>query len=280
MNNIVLYCKSYNKDVNRAKILLNSVDEFNKDRIPFYISTPTEDIQLFKNVLGSPIGKTETIGEYERYKLITDEEVCGEKYEQSWVTQQTIKSSFWKLGICHNYVMIDSDSYFIKPFYVRDFIVDEENHIPYTVMHEQKDLFSWTAANTHVLGFDPQKSFAECREPIQQLFDRKGRLYDFGPGPIIWSTAVWKSLEDDYLKPNNLKFSDLINTIPSEFTFYGEWALVRKIIPIYPIEPIFKFFHYLKQYQDYKDQGYTINHWAKNYIGIVLQSSSNLPLIY
>lgn len=269
MKELILYCKSYHKDVQRAKILLESVLKFNKDNIPFYISVPSEDVQLFKDTLG-------TVG----YTLVTDEEVCGEKYAQSWVTQQTIKSSFWKLGLCYNYVMIDSDSYFIKPFYLNDFIYDTENHVPYTVMHEQKDLFAWTVRNVDVLGFDPQRSFAECREPIQQLFDRKGRLYDHGPGPIVWSSAVWSSLEEKYLKPNNIKFEDLINSVHSEFSWYGEWLLVDKTIPLWPIEPLFKFFHYMQEYQDFKQRGYTEEHWARNYLGVVMQSSSNLPLKY
>jgi hypothetical protein len=269
MNNVMLYCKSYSKDVQRAKVLVDSVNMFNKDRIPFYMSVPEEDMQLFRGTVG-----------VEGYTLLSDEEVCGEKYDQSWVTQQTIKSSFWKLGICHNYVMIDSDSYFIRPFYQKDFIADEENHVPYTVMHEQKDLFSWTVKNANVLGFDPQLSFAECRDPIQQLFDRKGRLYDFGPGPIIWSCAVWKSLEEKYIKPNNMTFADLINSVHSEFTWYGEWLLTDKTIPLWPVEPLFKFFHYRQWYEEYKRNGYTLNHWARNYLGVVMQSSSGLPLIY
>lgn len=269
MNELIIYCKSFARDVQRAGILLDTVRTFNKDNIPFYISVPSEDVLLFKNTIGT-----------EGYTLITDEEVCRERYAQSWVTQQTIKSSFWKLGLCHNYVMTDSDSYFIRPFYLRDFIYDEINHTPYTVIHEQKDLFSWTAKNVNVLGFDPQLSFVECRTPIQQLFDRKGRLYDFGPGPVIWSSATWASLEEKYLKPNGIKFSDLINSVQSEFTWYGEWLLTDKTIPIMPIEPPFKFFHYLQEYQEYKQLGYRIEHWAKNYWGVVMQSSSNLPLIY
>ena len=269
MNDLVLYCKSFNRDVDRAKILLESVKKFNEDKIPFYISVPKEDVSLFIDKLGTG-----------GYTLITDEEVCGEKYVQDWKTQQIIKSSFWKLGVCHNYMMIDSDSYFIRSFHESDFIYDKENHIPYTVIHEQKDLFAWTAKNTDVLGFDPQKSFAECRDPIQALFDRKGRLYDFGPGPIIWSTAVWSSLEEKYLKPNNMTFSMLISSVASEFTWYGEWLLTDKTIPLMPIEPIFKFFHYMQEYSEFKEKGYTEEHWAKNYFGVVMQSSSNLPLRY
>ena len=269
MKPVILYCKSFSRDVQRAKILLKSVSQFNKDALSFYISVPSEDVQLFKNTLGG-----------DGYTLITDEEVLGKKLPQSWVTQQTIKSSFWKLGLCHNYVMIDSDSYFIRPFYQKDFIVEGTEHTPYTVMHEQKDLFSWTIKNTHILGFDPQLSFSECRSPIQELFDRKGRLYDFGPGPIIWSTKVWNSLEEKYLKPNNLTFENLINNVHSEFSWYGEFLLVDRTIPLWPIEPMFKFFHYKQWYEEYKRLGYTLDHWSRNYLGVVLQSSSELPLEY
>jgi len=269
MNEIILFCESFNRDVHRAKILLESISRFNTDNIPFYISVPSEDVQIFKNTLGT-----------NGYILITDEDIIGEKHEQSWVTQQITKSSFWKLQLCHNYVMVDSDAYFIRPFKISDFIFDVENHIPYTIMHEQKDLFSWTAKNTSILGFDPQISFAECRTPVQEIFGRPGKLYDFGPSVVIWSAKVWNSLEENYLKPNNLKFKDLIRNIPSEFTWYGEWLLTDKTIPIWPIEPIFKMFHYMPQYEEYKRLGYTEEHWAKNYLGLVLQSSSGLPLKY
>lgn len=269
MRELIVFCKSFSRDVNRAKVLLESVVKFNTDNLPFYFCVPFEDVQLFKNTLG-------TSG----YTLITDEEVIGERYAQSWVTQQTIKSGFWKLGLCHNYMMVDSDAYFIRPFSEKDFIFDATNHVPYTVMHEQKDLFSWTAKNTGVLGFDPQLSFAECRTEIQEVFGRPGRLYDFGPGPVIWSAAVWRALEEKYLVPNNMKFGDLIGSISSEFTWYGEWLLVDRTIPIWPIEPVFKFLHYLQEYKEYKTLGYTEEHWARNYFGLVMQSSSGLPLKY
>ena len=47
MNKIVLYCKSYDKDVDRAKQLLESIVKYNTDNIPFYISVPSKDIDLF-----------------------------------------------------------------------------------------------------------------------------------------------------------------------------------------------------------------------------------------
>jgi len=137
-----------------------------------------------------------------------------------------------------------------------------------------------TARVRQQLGFNPQESFAECRFPIMELFGRKGRLYDFGPSPVIWSCEVWKTLEEEYIKENNLTFEQLIHTVNSEFSWYGEWLLVRKPIELWPIEPLFKVFHYLPQYQELKQLGYTIDDWKQNYLGFVMQSSSGLPLIY
>jgi Family of unknown function (DUF6492) len=267
MNKLILYCKSYSGDVNRCKILLESVKRYNKDNIPFYISVSSDDVNLFKNTLGN-----------DGYTLLTDEEILGDKLVQSWKNQQVVKMALWKTNITENYVVLDSDSYFIRDFYYKDFLVYD--NVPYTVMHEQKDLFGWTAKNFPILGFDPQYSFAECRTPVMELFERPGRLYDFGPVPVIWSSKVWKALEEEYIKPNDLTFEKIINTISSEFTWYGEALLTWKPIELWPIEPIFKVFHYPPEYHEFKHLGYAEEHWAKNYLGVVMQSSSGLPLKY
>jgi hypothetical protein len=270
--NIVLYCKSFSRDLERVLELFKSIVKHNKDNIPFLISVPTEDVQLFKINLAA-------IRDYNWWEVISDQEIVGDILPQSWKNQQVVKMMFWKHELCgENYVVLDSDCYFIKDFYVKDFII--HGTIPYTVIHEQKDLFTWTTRQISNLGFDPKKSFGECREPIQSLFDRQGRLYDFGPVPVVWSSKVWQSMEEEYLKPNDLTFQGLIDTIPSEFSWYGEWLLVRKPIELWPIEPMFKVFHYLPQYHEFKNQGYTEQEWTNNYLGLVMQSSSGLPLKY
>jgi len=269
---IVLYCKSFSGDVHRCKILLDSVLKHNKDNIPFYISVPLEDMHLFSSMFPNEV------------PIICDNDIIKNNLAQSWKNQQIVKMMFWKTGLAENYVVLDSDSYFIKDFHMKDFLVNYEtpldDAIPYTVMHEQKDLFQWTAKYKGILGFDPQQSFAECRQPIMDLFDRKGRLYDFGPVPVIWSSKVWQSLEEEYIKPNNLTFEGIINTISSEFTWYGEWLLIKKPIELWPIEPMFKVFHYKLEYEQLKAMGYTEEHWAQNYLGVVMQSSSGLPIKY
>lgn len=253
MSKLVLYCKSYDKDVYRAKNLLDSINKFNTDDIPFYISCPSKDINLFKEVLGD-------------VNIIADETIDTDN--SGWKGQQIVKSQFWKLGLCENYVCIDSDCFFIKPFSISDFMFDNET--PYTICHEYKHFFEFL--DKHPLSFDPYESFINERLHIMNLFGRAGAVYDFGPGPTIWSAKVWKDLEEVYLKPNNLTFANLIEANGSEFTWYGEWLLHSQAIRLIPKGPLFKNYHYVHQYEYDKQYHYNISKIAKLYLGIGLQS--------
>lgn len=263
MKNLVIYCKSYCNDVQRAKVLLNTIEKYNRDNIPFYISVPNTDIKTFEYVLGT-----------KNYILLKDEDI--DPFCHGWVGQQCIKSEFWKLGLCENYMCIDSDGQFIKDFRISDFLYTDGH--PYTVCHEYKEFFEFM--EKYPLHFDPYVSFKKEREDIMELFDRKGIIYDFGPIPVVWSTKVWSSLFKDYLEPNNLKFSDAIQTITSEFSWYGEWLLTSKVIPLYPREAIFKSYHYRHQYELDKKQGMTIEKLAKYYFGVMLNTTWNAPMAY
>ena len=261
MNKFVIYCKSYDKDVHRAKVLLESVLKFNSDNLPFFISVPTSDIELFKQVLGE-----------EGYTLIADEDI--DETNKGWKGQQIVKSQFWKTGLCENYLCIDSDCFFIKPFYLSDFMFDDDT--PYTICHEYKSFFEFM--DKCPLDFHPYESFKKERLEIMELFGRSGVIYDFGPGPTIWSTSVWKSLEDTYLKPNQLTFADLIEANGSEFTWYGEWLMYSQQIRLIPKGPLFKNYHYPHQYEYDKQMGYTIEKMKKHYLGVGLQSIYNFNL--
>jgi hypothetical protein len=274
MHKIVLYCKTFSRDLDRVKVLSESIKKYNKDSIPFYVSIPKEDESLAKEKLDT-----------DYINLVFDEDIYDlsfltelDRINGGWFTQQIVKSSFWKLGVCENYVMIDSDSYFIKDFYVSDFMYDENT--PYTVMHEQKDLFEFTSKYKNKIGHDPKIGFEETRAPIMKSLQRTGRYFDFGPSPVIWSCRVWKLLEETQLKPQGLTFFDLIKSNPSEFSWYGEFLLKTLPIVIIPIEPMFKVFHFKPQYDYYKQLGYTEEMFSENYLGLVIQSNFSLTKKY
>lgn len=268
MNNLVLYCKSYRNDVQRANKLLDSVKKFNKDGLPFYISVPKEDLDLFKQVLGT-----------DGYVLIQDEDIHHNN--RGWKGQQIVKSQFWKLGLCQNYVCVDSDCFFIRDFYERDFMFDEET--PYTICHEYNHFFEFVEKHPYVsskepMTFDPRESFLKERLHVMNLFNRKGVVYDFGPGPTIWSAKVWKSLEDHYLSHNKITFEHLIEINPSEFTWYGEWLMYSQEIRLVPRGPLFKNYHYVFQYEYDKQKGYGLDKIAKLYLGVGMQSIYNFDI--
>lgn len=263
MNTLVLFCKTYRNDVKLLKRLYESIKKHNIDNIPFYISCPEDDMEIIQSELNG-----------NDYQIINDEHILVKinihALRSDWHNQQIVKSSFWGMGICENYVCIDSDSYFIRDFRLQDFMYDSIT--PYTIMHEQKELFNWALkypAKLHQI----KSGFENERRKIMGLFNRYGKVYDCGPSPTIWSCKVWETLHKEYLEPNKLTIKDLIDRVPSEFTWYGEWLLYRKPINIYPSEALFKVFHYSEQYNDFIGDGYTLDMLKENYIGIVLQSN-------
>ena len=261
MEKIVLYCKSYRNDVDRAKVLLDSINQYNVEKLPFFISVPKNDMAIFQKFLGT-----------KDYTLIPDEDI--DPMTSGWVGQQVVKSQFWKLGLCENYLCLDSDSQFIRNFGKNDFMYTED--VPYTVCHEYKEFFEFM--DKYPMPFDPHIDFYNERKAVMDIFGRTGVIYDFAPSPLIWSTKVWSSLVENYLKPNKLTISDAYSVIHSEFTWYGEWLLVNNIIPIYPREPIFKSYHYRHQYEMDKQQGVTVERLAKYYLGYIINTNWGAPL--
>ncbi len=270
MKNIVIYCKSYSKDLFRVIRLVKSVAKYNTDNIAFYISVPRNDLALFQEHLGS-------------YSviLIADEEILDTSFSKLGrnpeyilskvpvhLMQQIIKAEFWRIGCCKNYLVIDSDSYFIRPFSISDFLYDENT--PYTVVHECKELLQF-AVRHHMNKV--KKEYIELREEFQKIFDRYGRHLDFGPTPVIWSAIVWKSLSRDYAKAKDTNIFEMIRKYPCELMWYGEYLLYSKLVPILPIEPLFKVYHYKEQFEEGQRLGENERVISENFLGIVMQSN-------
>ena len=63
------------------------------------------------------------------------------------IMQQIVKSEFWRLELAENFLIIDSDSYFIKEFSLQDFMFDDLT--PYTIMNEGRHQLDWAARAGH-----------------------------------------------------------------------------------------------------------------------------------
>jgi len=263
---IALYSCTFAKDLNRALRMAESVAKHNKDGIPFYISAPEDEIELFKSAFS---GCSVNIID-ERDILRANPKLDIEKlYRLSGSTrQQIIKSEFWRLGLSENYLVLDSDCVFIRDFDEADFIVKDD--IPYSVIHEGRDLLLATER------FGPataRRDFAERTEWIKTALGRPGISYQYGCAPFLWSRKVWDSLDKNYLSPRGESFLDAILYCASEFTWYGESLMAFKAIPLYPREQLFK--HYDYEHQFWLDQalGYSEQVLAKDFMGVVYQSN-------
>lgn len=281
MHNIILYCKSYAGDVQRVKKLKGSIEKYNRDNIPFYISCPKKDKQLFEDTLGK-----------ENYILILDEDIVTLKHTHldGWRSQQIVKSSLHKLEITKNYVCLDSDAYFITDFYKSDFLAKDD--IPYTIIHENKEISQYKK-----LFFNSNFSKGAYKETLDSYRSLFGspykKMYDYGPNPYIWSCEVWKHFEENYLPsvsteeikikgvtPKSIDLEDFMtilelqhNVQMREAIIYGEYLLNTKLFEVIPTGPLFKVYHWKEMVEFEQKTGlFNEEKLAESYLGIIYQS--------
>ena len=274
---MVLYCKSYRRDFLRVKRLLISLQKHNRDKLPFYISTPTADRVLLLEVLGKD-------GQNFSYIWIADEAIIAANPRApknvqlgmlGGLSQAIIKAEFWRLGLADNYLCIDSDSIFIRDFRKTDFLASDG--YPYTVLHQNKELFQLAANRGYA---KVEQDLREEAIRVQQLFGRQGPQYYCAPAPFIWSAKVWQSLDEHYLTPKGITLWDAVTLRHPETLLYGEALLNFQAIPIRMIEPLFRIYHYDWQYYTAQRLGETEAKLKQNFLGVIYQSNWESELDY
>jgi Family of unknown function (DUF6492) len=266
LKDMVLYCKTYRNDFLRVKRLLRSIDQYNVDQIPFFISTPRADRPLLEEVLGK-----------EGYQWVSDEEIVQanaradfQKYllMPGGLSQQIVKAEFWRLNIAQNYLCLDSDSIFIKNFTKANFL--NEEGIPYTVLHQNKELFQLATDRGH-LKVERELKAEALR--VKAVFNRVGPEFYCAPSPFMWSAKVWQSLDREYLIPHQMSIWDFIDAQHPESLIYGEALIKYRAISLIAIEPLFRAYHYDWQYFLMRRLGENEEKLKQNYLGVIYQSA-------
>lgn len=263
---LALYCKSYSTDLRRVMRLMQSVELFNSTQIPVYVSVPESELDLFREHLRTTSAR-----------LISDESILQASPRLNLdvlsrmhgaVSQQVVKSEFWRLGLSESYVCLDSDAVFIRPFSSEDFLATDG--YPYTVIDEAHDLLEGALQNRRSRIVE---DFSREACSMQATFGRRGRRYSFGPFPLVWHRRVWESLERNYLQPRDMSFSDAIAQIPIESRWYGESLLAYQAIPLNPCQALFKVYHYAWQLDQDTRRGITHKQLSELYCGVIYQSA-------
>ncbi len=265
MEKLVLFCKSYEKDMLRAKRMAQSVELFNVDKLPLYISVPSSDLDLFKaNFENIPC------------HFLTDEEIldnCTKAHGPfprlfpNYLMQQLVKLEFWRLQKSEHYLWIDSDAYFLRPFQTTDFFFDENT--PFLVMHKSVDLREFSKTHNPRIA----ERLDNRIKKTQQLFGRRGEPFDFGEAPLLWSNSVLEALSIEFLAPRGMTIYELLFSHPCEMQLYGEFLLASKVQKTIPRKPFFKVFHYAEEFFNAQRMGEAEFTLAKKYMGIVMQSN-------
>lgn len=256
----------------RAARLVESVRKHNSGNLSFFLSCPLADMGLFKEKIGT-----------EGITLLVDEDiVAASPINQAamnslpgTLTQQIVKSEFWRLGICENYLCLDSDSYFLRDFNRDSFLAS--SGAPFTVINEGLELRLFGHVNRHPK--IARNIDAEC-SAIMEIFERRGKHYEFGPLPVVWSRKVWSDLAENFLQPKSMNFLDAIVLFPSEMRWYGEALLKYRSIELWPVETLFRCYHYEDQYIRARKSGESDETLRQVYLGVCVQSNWDEQLAY
>ena len=266
MTPLVLYCKSYNTDLRRVVRLAESIRQYNREQLPFYVSVPREQLTLFRSHVEMLVTD-----------LIADEDILDASPGMNRnllatlpgsIQQQVVKSEFWRLRLGEAYLCLDSDAIFIRPFGLSDFLT--QAGAPYTMLDEAHDLLEDALRHKR---YRVVEAFNREADLVQDLFGREGKRYSFGPFPVVWHRDVWQSLYEHYLKPRNMSLAEAIAQAPIESRWYGEALLAYQAIPLHPCQALFKVYHYGWQYDNDRDHGLGLDQLSQFYCGVIFQSA-------
>ena len=265
---MIIFCKTTEKDFLRLMVTIDSIQKYNKDNLKFYIAVDEKDIrELDVSDIEADI------------EIVSERDIVNLSQVKmgDWKKQQVIKFEFCKNMDSDNCLILDSDSYFIKDFYKKDFFDNGGNL--YTVIHRVDKLID----DYKYVGEIPEKNiefYKSLRERIKNNFRNHGNLYDFGPPPVLWSKEVVLDFEKNYLKEVGKTFVDIIREVPLEYNWYGEWLLANDVIEIVPTQPLFKNISSKEEYDKMKELKISTSDLKENYFGINMQSNWKPPLKY
>jgi hypothetical protein len=266
VSSFALYCKSYSTDLRRAKRLALTVEKFNADGIDFYISCPKRDMPLFKTHFSDL-----------KVRLLLDEDIIKSNPLHTvdsidsipgHLSQQIVKSEFWRLGISQTYLCLDSDCQFIRPFHLSEFV--DAQHNAYTVVDECREILIPALAARKQRVID---DFRKEAIQVQNEIGRNGRFYNFGPNCPVWDQRVWVSFDREFLKPRQLSLAQLLVRHPIEMRWYGEALLKYQAIALLPAQPFFKMYAYAWQLARDRREGIAETDLSQFYCGVTYQSA-------
>lgn len=255
--------KTYAHDYEYVIRLLKTFKIYNKDGIILFLVCPLDDTELFGQLVKDNEG-VYIVAEENIPVEYAPEDVNG--ITKGYINQEIVKLGFWKTELSENYLCIDSDAYFIRDFYYRDFMYDED--VPYTCLYEDNDL-KCSPQYYHGYWSSREKQIKKIAQELQYTRYHLLTCHGFQ----TFSAIVLQNFEEQYLRAKGYSYLDIVKIAPYEFTWYNFWLQKTNIIPIYICEPQFKTYH--MAYQQMRDVMFGIKEsdLSRSYVGVIMNSN-------
>ncbi|MBP9792303.1 MAG: hypothetical protein KBC27_03730 [Rickettsiales bacterium] len=225
--------KSFERDLKVSFRLYHSYEKFVKQEVPFYIVIPQRDQRLFFDYFNNA-HKSQKIKKLPIF--LTEEEVfqkCGTSTEAKmfnmpgWSRQQVVKLCFSKLGMAKNYLTIDSDTYFTRPFDT-DILFYKGKARTYSPDRIKKNNPS-----------PKNPIFSEMKQINEVLLSESKDYNNFILGFGMWSSDLLIKLESFVRQKYGYDFADLIVKVPLEMQWYGVFVYYKHHQDFFPLSNLF-----------------------------------------
>jgi len=231
------------------------------ESIPVWVVVPDEDLALFRGVVGSDV---QMVPESAFSSDLVNAPVAD--IRPGYINQEIVKLAFWELGLVENYLPVDSDAVFLRPFRASDFMFSPD--IPYTVLLEDREL---------QVDRDYYATHWQGRERVLREIQRQVGLEDRRlltcHGHQVLSGTTLRSLKDEFLASREWTYAEMLAHGPYEFSWYNFWLQKSRVIPIELREPYFKVVHSEQQHAELAIRGVSTEDIARGYLGVIINSN-------
>jgi len=269
-----LMLKTFRDDVAYVERLVASFHRYNRDSLPLYIVSPEADSEFFSRFATTTVVNYSdedipvSYASQDSLVALATKEVSSTVDQRylGYINQQISKLAFFKMGLVENYVAIDSDTEFIRPFGVSDFL--GEGGVPFLFAQEYPDLVADPFYNPRY--WKPRQRFLTdvraligCTDP-RQLTAHNSQ---------VMSTAILEDFEQTFMAQQKLDYVDLLNICEMEFVWYGVWAQTQKKVPFIQREDAIRMVNHQGEHLALHSLGITKAQLAKGYIGVTVNSN-------
>lgn len=263
--------KTFGGDLDYTERLVSTFNEFNEEQLRLFIVAPDSDLQYFVHLESRTVKCISDESIPVRYLTVADvsTELIDPRPGRSpvgYLNQGLSKLGFFKLGLLDNYVCLDSDTEFIRPFGRRDFM--SPSGVPWYFAQSYSDL----AADPF---YSPRywKDREDCLTKVRETLGVQDYPRVTVHNSLVMSAAVLRDFEEGFLAAQSMDFADLMKICSLEFFWYGVWMQRQNVLPLLQRGDIIRMVNHQGEHLALRSLGIMKGNLAETYVGVIVNSN-------